>query len=191
MTCSLAYCFCYRLFFNSCRMFIQNAASFGVEITMQQASALYFKEEYGLSAEACQAIASMFGWLNFFARGLGGVISDWANVRWGMRGRLWALTLMLLVEGAMVFVFSSHPSLAGALVSLVVFSLFVHFSEGAPAVSRWRTWLLTALEQISHTTDPPSLTLEQAPTWPSCPTSIRVTLGPSPASQEPAGTSAG
>lgn len=33
-------------------------------------AALYFKEEFELSTEA--AVASTFGWMNLFARGLGG-----------------------------------------------------------------------------------------------------------------------
>jgi NNP family nitrate/nitrite transporter-like MFS transporter len=116
---------------NSWIMFVQYAACFGVELAMNQASALYFKEVFGQSTEASLAIGSIFGWLNLFARGLGGFISDWANVRWGMQGRLWAQTLMLFAEGGMVFVFSNSTTLGGALVSLVVFSLFVQATEGA------------------------------------------------------------
>jgi NNP family nitrate/nitrite transporter-like MFS transporter len=115
---------------NSWIMFAQYAGCFGVEIAMNQAIALYFKAEFGQSTEACQAIASIFGWLNLFARGLGGFASDWSNAKWGMRGRLWAQTLMLLAEGGMVFVFCSTTTLVGALVSLIVFSLFVQAAEG-------------------------------------------------------------
>jgi NNP family nitrate/nitrite transporter-like MFS transporter len=112
-------------------MFAQYAACFGVELTMDQAVALYFRDVFGQSTEASQAIANIFGWLNLFARGMGGLISDWASSRWGMRGRLWAQTLMLLAEGAMVFVFWSTTTLAWALVTLVGLSLFVQLSEGA------------------------------------------------------------
>jgi MFS transporter, NNP family, nitrate/nitrite transporter len=115
---------------NTWIMFVQYACCFGVELAMNQAASLYFKEVFGQSTEASLAIASIFGWLNLFARGLGGFVSDWANVRWGMRGRLWAQTGMLLAEGAMVFVFSNSQSLPGALVSLVVFSIFVQATEG-------------------------------------------------------------
>jgi MFS transporter, NNP family, nitrate/nitrite transporter len=135
---------------NTWIMFIQYACCFGVELAMNQASSLYFKEVFGQSTEASLAIASIFGWLNLFARGLGGFVSDWANVRWGMRGRLWAQTGMLLAEGAMVFVFSNSRSLPGALVSLVVFSIFVQATEGT---SQWRDivvdvvwWLCSCLD---------------------------------------------
>ena len=53
-------------------------------------AALYFKEEFELSTEA--AVASTFGWMNLFARGLGGFLSDISNAYSGMRGRLiWQL----------------------------------------------------------------------------------------------------
>lgn len=68
---------------NTWLIFVQYACCFGVEITMNNAAALYFKDEFGLSTESAAAIASIFGWMNLFARGLGGFISDKANRRWG------------------------------------------------------------------------------------------------------------
>lgn len=52
--------------------FIQYAACFGVELTMNNATAMYFKEEFDLTTSSAQAIASLFGWMNLFMRGLGG-----------------------------------------------------------------------------------------------------------------------
>jgi NNP family nitrate/nitrite transporter-like MFS transporter len=115
---------------NSWIMFLQHFSSSGVKHAMNQASALYFQDVFGMSTEASVAIASIFGWLNLFARGLGGCVSDWSNVRWGMRGRLWAHMGMIVTEGAMVFAFSHSHTLAGAIVCLVVFSLFVQLTEG-------------------------------------------------------------
>ena len=68
---------------NTWLLFVQYACCFGVEITMNNAAALYFREEFGLSTESAAATASIFGWMNLFARGLGGLVSDKANVRWG------------------------------------------------------------------------------------------------------------
>ena len=42
--------------------------------------------------------------MNLFARGVGGFISDKANAKMGMRGRLWWQTICLVIEGAMVLV---------------------------------------------------------------------------------------
>jgi NNP family nitrate/nitrite transporter-like MFS transporter len=57
---------------NTWIMFIQYAICFGVELTMNNAAALYFKDQFDLSTESAAAIASIFGWMNLFARGLGG-----------------------------------------------------------------------------------------------------------------------
>lgn len=68
---------------NTWLVFVQYACCFGVEITMNNAAALYFKEQFGLTTESAAAIASIFGWMNLFARGLGGYVSDRTNRRWG------------------------------------------------------------------------------------------------------------
>jgi NNP family nitrate/nitrite transporter-like MFS transporter len=91
---------------------------------------LYFKDEFGQSTEAAAAIASIFGWLNLFARGLGGFASDFGFYKWGMRGRLWMQTIFLIAEGAFVFIFANTSSLVGSIATLVFFSLFVQAAEG-------------------------------------------------------------
>lgn len=50
--------------FNTWLLFLQYAACFGVELTMNNAAALYFKDEFELSTESAAAIASIFGWMN-------------------------------------------------------------------------------------------------------------------------------
>jgi NNP family nitrate/nitrite transporter-like MFS transporter len=115
---------------NTWLLFIQYACCFGVELTMNNAAALYFKEKFDLSTESAAAIASIFGFMNLFARGLGGYISDKGNARMGMRGRLWAQTICLMLEGALVLVFANTNSLGGAIAVMVFFSLFVQMAEG-------------------------------------------------------------
>jgi NNP family nitrate/nitrite transporter-like MFS transporter len=117
--------------FNTWILFVQYACCFGVELTMNNAAALYFREEFGQSTEAAAAIASIFGWMNLFARGLGGFASDKLNARMGMRGRILAQTVFLLLEGALVLVFANSSSLAGAIVCMVFFSVFVQAAEGS------------------------------------------------------------
>jgi MFS transporter, NNP family, nitrate/nitrite transporter len=115
---------------NTWVLFIQYACCFGVELTMNNAAALYFKEEFKQTTENAAAIASLFGWMNLFARGLGGYFSDKMNDRMGMRGRLYIHTFALLAEGIMVIIFANSNSLAGSIVILVVFSTFVQMAEG-------------------------------------------------------------
>ena len=93
--------------FNTWLLFIQYACCFGVELTMNNAAALYFKDEFGQSTESAAAIASIFGWMNLFARGLGGFFSDMANAKCGMRGRIWVQTIFLAAEGALVLIFAN------------------------------------------------------------------------------------
>ena len=115
---------------NTWFLFIQYACCFGVELTMNNAAALYFKDEFDQSTESAAAIASIFGWMNLFARGLGGLLSDKLNAKMGMRGRIWAQTVCLIIEGALVVVFANTGSLGAAIAVMVFFSLFVQAAEG-------------------------------------------------------------
>jgi NNP family nitrate/nitrite transporter-like MFS transporter len=117
--------------FNTWILFIQYACCFGVELTMNNAAALYFREEFDQTTESAAAIASIFGWMNLFARGLGGFASDKFNAKMGMRGRILIHTIFLLAEGGMVLIFANTGNLAGAICVMVVFSVFVQAAEGS------------------------------------------------------------
>ena len=77
------------------------------------------------------AIASLFGLMNIFARTLGGLFGDRCGIRWGLRGRVWFLGAVLLVEGLALILFSRMSVVYLAVPTLVLFSLFVQMSEGA------------------------------------------------------------
>jgi len=117
--------------FNTWLLFIQYGCCFGVELTMNNASASYFKEEFKMTTESAAAIASIFGWMNLFARGLGGFTSDKLNSKMGMRGRLIWQAACLLIEGGMVLIFANTTNLGLAIAILVVFSSFVQAAEGS------------------------------------------------------------
>jgi MFS transporter, NNP family, nitrate/nitrite transporter len=116
--------------FNTWLMFVQYACCFGVELTMNNAASLYFIDVFDQTTEQAGAIASIFGWMNLFARGMGGFISDKMNACCGMRGRIWAQTICLAGEGAMVLIFANTKSLGLAIFIMTVFSLFVQAAEG-------------------------------------------------------------
>jgi NNP family nitrate/nitrite transporter-like MFS transporter len=116
--------------FNSWLLFLQYACCFGVELTMNNAAALYFKDVFLLTTEEAAAIASLFGWMNLFARGMGGFLSDKMNSYLGMRGRLLAQAFCLLGEGAMVLVFANTKTLGLSIFFMTIFSLFVQAAEG-------------------------------------------------------------
>jgi len=117
--------------FNTWILFIQYACCFGVELTMNNAAALYFKDQFGQTTETAAAIASIFGFMNLFARGLGGYLSDVGNKHMGMKGRILAQTFCLVAEGILVLVFAQTTSLGAAITVMVFFSLFVQAAEGS------------------------------------------------------------
>jgi len=116
---------------NTWILFVQYACCFGVELTMNNAAASYFKSKFELTTESASAIASIFGWMNLFARGVGGFVSDKLNSKMGMRGRLIWQGALLVVEGVMVFIFANSDSLAAAIAIMVVFSSIVQSAEGS------------------------------------------------------------
>jgi NNP family nitrate/nitrite transporter-like MFS transporter len=69
--------------------------------------------------------------MNLFARALGGLFSDRLNIKTGMRGRLWLQTILLFCEGTMIIVFAFSHTLAGAIVTMCIFSVFTQAAEGA------------------------------------------------------------
>jgi NNP family nitrate/nitrite transporter-like MFS transporter len=115
---------------NTLILAIQYACCFGVELTMINAAALYFTDEFGQSTQSAAAIASIFGWMNLFARGVGGFWSDYGYVTKGMKGRLRIHFWMLVGEGIMVLIFYRTGTLAGSVIVMIVFSLFVQAAEG-------------------------------------------------------------
>lgn len=116
---------------NTWILFVQYGCCFGVELTMNNAAALYFNETLGQSVETSAAIASIFGFMNFFARGMGGYLSDKANQQLSMRGRLIVQIALMMLEGALIVVFSYITDLGSAIVVMTLFSIFVQACEGA------------------------------------------------------------
>ena len=105
---------------------------FGVELTMNNIIVTYLFDQFGVSLTIAGVLGSLFGLMNLFARSIGGLGSDLAGKRFGMRGRLWALWSMQTFEGALcIFMGLAKGSLAGTICIMIVFSLFVQASEGA------------------------------------------------------------
>jgi NNP family nitrate/nitrite transporter-like MFS transporter len=135
---------------NTWVLYAQYAASFGVELVMNNAAVLYFTDEFGLSTKEASTLGFVYGSMNIFARVSGGWISDRLNMRIGMRGRLWLVTILLILEGAMILVFAFAESLAGAVVTMCIFSIFTQAAEGAiygvvPYVSKLHTGAVAGL----------------------------------------------
>jgi MFS transporter, NNP family, nitrate/nitrite transporter len=124
-------------FWNVCRdprvwaLALLYAASFGVELTIDNFAALYFTDYFSLSLKMAGLVASTFGMMNLFARALGGMVSDRCNRRWGLRGRASLLSYTIAAEGMAMMLFSRMHALPLAIASMMFTGLFVKMSNGA------------------------------------------------------------
>ncbi len=112
-------------------LFVIYAGCFGIELTINNIAALYFKDYFDLGLKTAGLVAGLFGLMNIFARTTGGIIGDKFGQRWGLKGRVRWLFIALLVESVALMIFSRLTVLPLAIGSMIVFSLFVQMSEGA------------------------------------------------------------
>lgn len=120
-------------------LFVIYAACFGIELTVNNVAALYFVDHFDYfrtldplgAMKTAGVIAGLFGLTNLFARTLGGACGDFFGVRWGLKGRVLLLFMVLFCEGVALMLFSQTHTLWQAIPALLVFSLFVQMSEGA------------------------------------------------------------
>jgi len=112
-------------------LFLLYGACFGIELTMDNVAALYFKDHFQLSLKTAGIVASLFGMMNLFARALGGVLGDAAGLQWGLRGRSYWLGAVLLAEGVALAAFGRMTTLAPAIGVFMLFGLFVCMGCGA------------------------------------------------------------
>lgn len=112
-------------------LFLIYGACFGIELTINNIAAIYYHDFFDLNLKTAGLIAGLFGLMNLFARSLGGFFGDKAGIRWGLKGRVAFLGIVLLIEGIALVVFSQMTILPLAIGSMVVFSLFVQMAEGA------------------------------------------------------------
>jgi len=119
----------YRVFL----MIFQYSACFGCELVMNNTLASHFHDYFGVELVAAGALAMSFGAMNLFARSVGGILSDWANVKCGMCGRLWMHFISLFGQAVFLFLFGCVNKDMGwpvALVVLIIFAIFVNMAEG-------------------------------------------------------------
>ena len=105
-------------------------ACFGIEITIDNVAAVYFVDHFAASLVMAGFLAGIFGFMNIFARGLGGIVSDRAGRAYGIKGKWLLLSGLLLLEGLGIVFFSVAPSLALAITAMLVFALFLKMANG-------------------------------------------------------------
>jgi MFS transporter, NNP family, nitrate/nitrite transporter len=106
------------------------AACFGIEITVDNVAATYFVDNFKATLIMAGALASVFGFMNLFARALGGIISDKVGKAYGLRGKGILLAGFLVMEGLGIVLFANSGTLTLAIVSMLLFALFLKMANG-------------------------------------------------------------
>lgn len=107
------------------------AVCFGMEITFDNVAALHFVDTFKLNQASAGFWAGVFGFMNLFARALGGVLADKVGQKNGLKGKGWLLALVLALEGAGLIFFAASGNLTMAIASMLLFALFLKMANGA------------------------------------------------------------
>jgi NNP family nitrate/nitrite transporter-like MFS transporter len=107
------------------------ACCFGMEITFDGVAALYFFDNFKMEETEAGFWAMLFGFMNIFARALGGILADRVGQKYGMRGKGILLAGMLLFEGIGIALFAQSGSLPMAIASMLTFALFLKMANGS------------------------------------------------------------
>lgn len=112
-------------------LFVIYGACFGIELTINNVAALYYFDYFDLDVRTAGLVAALFGGMNLFARTLGGAFGDRCGRRWGLKGRVRFMGVVVLLEGLALILFSQMTLLPLAIGAMILFSLCVQMSEGA------------------------------------------------------------
>jgi NNP family nitrate/nitrite transporter-like MFS transporter len=104
---------------------------FGMEITFDNVASLHFVDSFKLSQSSAGFWAGIFGFMNIFARALGGIVSDKVGARWGLKGKGILLASVLSLEGIGLIAFASAGSFGVAIAFMLTFALFLKMANGA------------------------------------------------------------
>lgn len=107
------------------------ACCFGMEITFDGVAALYFFDNFKMEQTEAGFWAMLFGFMNIFARALGGIVADRVGSQYGMRGKGLLLAGLLLCEGIGIVLFAQSGNLSLAIVSMLSFALFLKMANGS------------------------------------------------------------
>lgn len=107
------------------------AMSFGMELTFDNVASLHFVDTFKMSQAGAGLLAGIFGFMNLFARALGGIASDRIGRKSGMRGKGILLGILLFFEGAGLILFAMSGNLSMAIVMMLFFALSLHMANGA------------------------------------------------------------
>ena len=111
-------------------LFLAYGACFGIEITFDNIAALYFFENFDTTLAVAGILAGTFGFMNLFARALGGFVADKVGLKYGMLGKGRLLALLLAMEGVGIALFAQSSTLTIAVISMLCFAMFLKMANG-------------------------------------------------------------
>jgi len=85
---------------NALIMLVTYGLCFGVELCMNAKLTPYFTRYYAFPTSIASPLGACFSLMNLFARSWGGILSDFANKKCGIRGRIFSMWLIQTIEGA-------------------------------------------------------------------------------------------
>ncbi|KQS33267.1 NarK family nitrate/nitrite MFS transporter [Dyadobacter sp. Leaf189] len=112
-------------------LFLAYGACFGIEITFDNVAALYFSENFDASLATAGLLAGAFGFMNIFARAIGGIVADKVGNKYGMLGKGRLLAALLCLEGIGIALFAQSNSLTVAVITMLGFAMFLKMANGA------------------------------------------------------------
>merc|ERR1719284_1749509 len=84
---------------NALIMLVTYGLCFGVELCMNNKLVPYFTRYYAMPPTTAGPLGACFSLMNLFARSWGGLLSDYASKKCGMRGRITAMWVVQTIEG--------------------------------------------------------------------------------------------
>ena len=110
---------------------IAYAACFGVEITVDNFAPIFFTDSFGATLAVAGMCAGIFGWINLFARPMGGIVADRIGKVWGFDGKTLLLSILLLLEGIGLLWFAKSGNIGMAIFMMFFFGLSLKMANGA------------------------------------------------------------
>jgi NNP family nitrate/nitrite transporter-like MFS transporter len=109
---------------NAWILFVQFAASLGIELTMESNATMHLSKRFDLELSEAAAYASLFGLMNLWSRGLGGWASDKAHEYDSLRGRFALHMFLMLAESILLWVFMHCEEFNITILMMVLFGIF-------------------------------------------------------------------
>jgi MFS transporter, NNP family, nitrate/nitrite transporter len=110
---------------------IAYAACFGVEITVDNFAPIFFTDTHGATLAVAGMAAGIFGWINLFARPMGGILADKVGQKYGFNGKSLLLCILLILEGLGIILFAQAGNLPMAIGMMFFFGLSLKMANGA------------------------------------------------------------